>query len=71
MDDAATFTRMIRIWVRSLGRHATAALLVLSLSTAARAADNEPPPGLLQYKNIFIKELPAEPGRRSVVRTLR
>jgi hypothetical protein len=51
MDDAAMFTRMIKIWVRSLGRHATAVLLVLSLSTAARAADNEPPPGFTALFN--------------------
>jgi len=51
MDDAATFTRTIKIWVRSLGRHATAVLLVLSLSTAARATDNEPPPGFTALFN--------------------
>ena len=51
MDDAATFARMIKVWVRSLGRHATAVLLVLSLSTAARAADNEPPPGFTALFN--------------------
>jgi len=51
MGDAATFTRTIKVWVRSLGRHATAVLLVLSLSTAARAADNEPPPGFTALFN--------------------
>jgi Domain of Unknown Function (DUF1080) len=51
MYDAAKFTRMINIWARSLGRHATAALLVLSFSTAAGAADNEPPPGFTALFN--------------------
>ena len=51
MDDSAMFTRMTKAWVRSLGRHATAALLVLSLSTAVRAADNEPPPGFTALFN--------------------
>ena len=52
MDFAATFTRTIKIWVRPLGRHATAVLLVLSLSIAARAADNEPPPGFTASRNF-------------------
>ena len=51
MSDAATFAGMMKFWMRPLGRHATSALLVLSVLTAARAADNEPPPGFTALFN--------------------
>ena len=51
MSDAATFAGMMKFWMRPLGRHATSALLVLSVLTAARAADNEAPPGFTSFFN--------------------
>ncbi len=51
MDASATLARQVKRWVRSLGRHATSALLVLNLAVAAQAADNEPPPGFIALFN--------------------